>query len=73
MTSIDIDSPDDIVRLIESERVRKGLSKRKLCADAGLSHGAYWYIEQSAGGIHLDTALRLLNAMGAGIVVEVSR
>lgn len=73
MTSIIIQSADDIVRFIEKERVRQGLSQRKLCADAGLSHGAYWFVKQSAGRIHLDTAMRLLDAVGAEIVVEANQ
>ena len=71
MTGIVIESADDIVSLIERERVRQGLSQRKLCADAGLSHGAYWFVKQSAGGIHLETALRLLEAVGADVRIEV--
>lgn len=73
MTSIIIQNADDIVRFIEKERVRQGLSQRKLCADAGLSHGAYWFVKQSAGRIHLDTAMRLLDAVGAEIVVEANQ
>lgn len=73
MTSIIIQSADDIVQFIEKERVRQGLSQRKLCADAGLSHGAYWFVKQSAGGIHLDTALRLLDAVGATVEVEANQ
>ncbi len=65
-----IEGADDIVRFIEKERVRQGLSQRKLCASAGLSHGAYWFVKQSTGGIQLDTALRLLNAVGADILIE---
>ncbi len=67
----EIQSAEDIVRFIEKERVRQGLSQRKLCADAGLSHGAYWFVKNNGGGIHLDTALRLLEAVGADVLVEV--
>jgi len=67
---IAIEGADDIVSFIGGERVRQGLSQRKLCADAGLSHGAYWFVKQSGGRIHLDTAMRLLNAVGADILIE---
>lgn len=68
-----IGKADDIVKLIEKERVRQGISQRKLCASAGLSHGAYWFVKHNGGGIHLDTAVRLLKAVGAEVVVEVER
>lgn len=68
-----IETAEDVVSLIEKERVRQGLSQRKLCSEAGLSHGAYWFVKHNGGGIHLDTAIRLLNAVGADIVIEVER
>lgn len=70
MTTHTIETAEDVVDFIEQERVRQGLSQRKLCADAGLSHGAYWFVKNSNGGIHLDTALRLLDAVGANVKVE---
>lgn len=70
MTTHTIETADDVVDFIERERIRQGLSQRKLCADAGLSHGAYWFVKHSGGGIHLDTALRLLEAVGANVRVE---
>ena len=70
MTSISIASGEDIVEFIERQRLRQGMSQRKLCAEAGLSHGAYWFVKQG-GGIHLDTAIRLLEAVGAEMVVEI--
>lgn len=71
LTSVSVASGDDIVEFIERQRVRLGMSQRKLCAEAGLSHGAYWFVKQSGGGIHLDTAIRLLEAVGAEMVVEI--
>jgi ribosome-binding protein aMBF1 (putative translation factor) len=40
VAGIVIETTDDIVQVIERERVRQGLSQRQLCAEAGLSHGA---------------------------------
>jgi transcriptional regulator with XRE-family HTH domain len=70
VTSISIDSGDDIVEFIERQRVRLGMSQRKLCSEAGLSHGAYWFVKNGSG-LHLETALRLLEAVGAEMVVEI--
>ena len=70
MTSISIDSGDDIVEFIERQRIRLGMSQRKLCSEAGLSHGAYWFVKNGSG-LHLETALRLLEAVGAEMVVEI--
>jgi hypothetical protein len=73
VAGIVIETTDDIVQVIERERVRQGLSQRQLCAEAGLSHGAYWFVKQNRGGLHMDTALRLLEAVGAGVSVEVQK
>lgn len=70
MTTQTIETAKDVVDFIERERVKKGLSQRMLCADAGLSHGAYWFVKNSGGGIHLETALALLDAVGASVKVE---
>ena len=70
MTSISIDSGEDIVEFIERQRVRLGMSQRKLCSEAGLSHGAYWFVKNGSC-LHLETALRLLEAVGAEMVVEI--
>lgn len=70
MTSISICNGDDIVEFIERQRVRLGMSQRKLCSEAGLSHGAYWFVKNGSG-LHLETALRLLEAVGAEMVVEI--
>jgi hypothetical protein len=70
---IAIQSAEQVVRLIEKERIRLGVSHRKLCAEAGLSHGAYWFLKHNDGGIHLDTALRLLDALGACVEVELQQ
>jgi transcriptional regulator with XRE-family HTH domain len=67
---IAIQSAEQVVRLIEKERIRLGVSQRKLCAEAGLSHGAYWFLKHNGGGIHFDTAFRLLKALGATVKVE---
>lgn len=71
--NICVETPEHIVDFIERERLRQGVSQRKLCADAGLSHGAYWFVKNSNGRIHLDTAMRLLTALGADIVIEVQQ
>ena len=73
MTKTVIETADDVIILIENERVRQGMSQRKLCALSELSHGAYWFVKHNGGGIHLDTAIRLLNAVGAEVVVKVER
>lgn len=65
-----VETADDVVKLIENERFKQGLSQRKICADAGLSHGAYWFIKHNRGGLKLDTAMRLLDAVGATVKVE---
>ena len=70
MTTETIETAKDVVDFIERERVKKGLSQRMLCADAGLSHGAYWFVKHNNGGIHLDTALRLLDAVGVNVRLE---
>jgi len=70
VTSISICNGDDIVEFIERQRVRLGMSQRKLCSEAGLSHGAYWFVKNGSG-LHLETALRLLEAVGAEMVVEI--
>lgn len=70
LTSISIDSGEDIVEFIERQRLRLGMSQRKLCSEAGLSHGAYWFVKNGSG-LHLETALRLLEAVGAEMVVEI--
>lgn len=70
LTNVLIENGDDVVKLIERQRLRLGMSQRKLCAEAGLSHGAYWFVKNGSG-LHLDTALRLLEAVGAEMVVEV--
>ncbi len=67
---IAIQSAEQVVRLIEKERIRLGVSQRKLCAEAGLSHGADWFLKHNGGGIHFDTAFRLLKALGATVKVE---
>lgn len=68
--TIEIQSADEVVRIIEKERQRQGMSQRKLCSEAGLSHGAYWFVKHNGGGVHLDTALRLLSALGATVQVD---
>lgn len=68
--TIAIQSAEQVVRLIEKERVRLGISQRKLCSDAGLSHGTYWFLKHNNGNLRLDTALRLLDALGACVEVE---
>lgn len=73
MTDLVVETADDVVKLIEKERAKQGLSQRKLCAAAGLSHGAYWFIKHNRGGLHLDTAMRLLEAVGATVKVEAGR
>lgn len=68
--SVLIDDSEHFVEFIERQRVRLGMSQRKLCSEAGLSHGAYWFVKNGSG-LHLETALRLLEAVGAEMVVEI--
>lgn len=65
----EVQTADEVVRIIEKERLRQGMSQRRLCSEAGLSHGAYYFVK-NGGGVHLDTALRLLTALGASVQVE---
>lgn len=65
----EVQTADEVVRIIEKERLRQGMSQRRLCSEAGLSHGAYYFVK-NGGGVHLDTALRLLSALGAKVQVD---
>lgn len=65
----EVQTADEVVRIIEKERLRQGMSQRRLCSEAGLSHGAYYFVK-NGGGVHLDTALRLLTALGASVQVD---
>lgn len=65
---------NDVIQFIEAERVRLGISERSLCAQAGLSHSALWYIKNSgAGHLKASTALRLIAALGGEVKIKAVR
>lgn len=65
-----INSPADLVQVVEENRVSRGLSLRSLCEQAKVSHSGYWYTLERGGDLRLSTALNYLAALGLRMEVQ---
>ena len=54
----------EVARLLRNERVKQGISIRRLALMAGLSQPMVGYVERGMRNPTLDTALRIANALG---------
>lgn len=64
MPATEIQSPADLVAVVEQHRVAKNLSLRALCDQAKVSHSGYWYTLERGGDLKLSTAIGYLQALG---------
>lgn len=64
-------SPKDIGAALRDMRKQRGLTQRELGRRVGLDQKKVSLIENGNPNIRVDSLLRLLSALGAGITVQV--
>lgn len=57
---------DAFVALVQKQRVRKGWDSARLAREAGISKGTLWQVEHGKTTPNLQTASRILRALGVG-------
>lgn len=60
----------EILQAVERERIRQGMSKRKLAEKAGFTDRSLYMWESDKRGMTLTNADSLLKAVGLKLVIE---
>lgn len=63
----------EIVRLLEAERKRKGLSRYAVAAHCGLSEQMIGYVERGLRNPSLETVVRLAAGIGVDLAAIIKR
>ena len=66
----------EVAKLLRNERMRRGISIRRLASMAGLSQPMVGYVERGMRNPTLDTVLRIANALDvdlSGLIKQASR
>lgn len=65
-----VNTPAQLVALLEERREHLGISQRDLGRRAGLSHGAYWFSSNRSGDMSLRAALAYCDVLGLTVQVK---
>jgi HTH-type transcriptional regulator / antitoxin HipB len=63
-------SAEDLARLVRARRVELGLTQEALAGVTGIDRAVLSVLERGQRSMSLDTALRLVQALGMDIVIE---
>lgn len=65
-----IETQNDLLKIIEETRVQKEMSERELSLAAGKSPGLYWWVLRRGKSPSFATTIKFLEALGLKMVIK---